>query len=112
MSKIKPIFKDLSDPTLLKKSLRGRTQNLNELFNNFIWTRIPKNIFAEFDTLKLGLHDAKLSFSGRYIGKCEVLSRIGYNMVPALMKIDVERNIEGNKSEGELARKARILTET
>ena len=40
---IKPIFLDLSNDTLLKKCLHGKTQNANEALNNLIWTKCPKN---------------------------------------------------------------------
>lgn len=50
---IKPVFADLSDPLLLKKCLKGKTQNVNESLNNIIWTRIPKNVFVTLDTLRL-----------------------------------------------------------
>lgn len=43
MKEIKPIFKDLVATELLKKCLRGRTQNANESFNNKEWTICPKN---------------------------------------------------------------------
>ena len=39
---IKPIFLDLSNETLLKKCLHGKTQNANEALNNLIWTKCPK----------------------------------------------------------------------
>ncbi|GFT49937.1 uncharacterized protein TNCV_4175721 [Trichonephila clavipes] len=39
---IRPIFRDLSDPELLKKCLQGSTQNPNESISNVIWSRIPQ----------------------------------------------------------------------
>lgn len=42
MDAIKPIFKDLTNPILLKKCLGGRTQNPNESFNAVIWKHCPK----------------------------------------------------------------------
>ena len=40
--KLKPIFAELSDESLLEKCLHGKTQNQNESFNSIIWDRIPK----------------------------------------------------------------------
>ncbi|KFM71283.1 hypothetical protein X975_00958, partial [Stegodyphus mimosarum] len=42
MDAIKPIFKDLSHPDLLKRCIGGRTQNVNESLNSLIWTFCPK----------------------------------------------------------------------
>ena len=46
MSKLKPIFQELSKVEHLKKCLHGLTQNCNESFNQLIWNRCPKNIFV------------------------------------------------------------------
>ncbi|GFU44204.1 uncharacterized protein TNCV_686181 [Trichonephila clavipes] len=34
---MRPIFRDLSHPDLLKKCLHGKTQNPNESFHNVVW---------------------------------------------------------------------------
>ncbi|KAG8332497.1 hypothetical protein J6590_108235 [Homalodisca vitripennis] len=38
---IKPTYKDLANPDLLRKCSHGKTQNVNESFNSVLWTRIP-----------------------------------------------------------------------
>lgn len=43
---IRPIYKDLIKLNLLQKCLHGKTQNVNESFNNVVWTRIPKGTFV------------------------------------------------------------------
>ena len=40
--KLKLIFAELSDESLLEKCLHGKTQIQNESFNSMIWDRIPK----------------------------------------------------------------------
>jgi hypothetical protein len=42
MDVIKPVFKDLSHPDLLKRCVGGRTQNANESLNGLIWKFCPK----------------------------------------------------------------------
>ena len=44
MMAIKPVYQDLAHRDLLKKCLTGKTQNVNESFNNVVWTRVPKNV--------------------------------------------------------------------
>ena len=44
---VKAVFDGLSDETLLKKCLYGKTQNANESFNGTIWNRIPKARFIK-----------------------------------------------------------------
>ena len=45
MDVIKPIFRDLSHPTLLGKCVEGYTQNANESLNSQIWKVCPKHVF-------------------------------------------------------------------
>lgn len=63
MEAIKPIYKDLSMPSLLKKCIHGKTQNTNESLNNCIWERIPKNVFVGAQTLRIGVFNAVLNFN-------------------------------------------------
>ncbi|MBS0018947.1 MAG: hypothetical protein KFE20_00220 [Candidatus Sulcia muelleri] len=44
MEAIRPVFKDLVNPTLLRRCLHGKIQNVNESFNNVVWSRLPKMI--------------------------------------------------------------------
>ncbi|GFV16166.1 uncharacterized protein TNCV_3379301 [Trichonephila clavipes] len=59
---IRPIFRDLSDPELLKKCLHVNTQNPNESINNVIWSRVPQKTFVHLETLSFGTYDAIASF--------------------------------------------------
>ncbi|GFU27868.1 uncharacterized protein TNCV_449711 [Trichonephila clavipes] len=59
---MRPIFRDLSHPDLLKKCLHGKTQNPNESFHNVVWSRVPKATFVQIETLSLGVYDAVCSF--------------------------------------------------
>ena len=64
--KLKPIFAELSDETLLEKCLHGKTQNQNESFNSMIWDHIPKTRYVSLTQLELGVYDAVANFN---IGK-------------------------------------------
>ena len=43
---LKSIFQRLPDEKLLKRRLRGHTQNQNESVNNLLWSKCPKRIFC------------------------------------------------------------------
>ncbi|GFU79950.1 uncharacterized protein TNCV_578301 [Trichonephila clavipes] len=51
---MRPVFRDLANPELLKKCLHGGTQNPNESVNNVIWSRVPKKTFVQLEVLSLG----------------------------------------------------------
>lgn len=77
MSEIKPIFRDLAQPDLLKKCLHGQTQNLNESYNNVLWSVLPKRVFVHLETLKLGAYEAVATFNIGPVARCKILKKIG-----------------------------------
>lgn len=98
---IKPIYKDLSERSLLKRCLHGQTQNINECFNHIIWERIPKSIFVGIETLKMGVLDAVICFNEGTVTRCSVLEILGMtpgeNMRNGLVLIDSRRVAESDK---------------
>lgn len=91
----KPIFRDLAHPDLLSKCLHGKTQNLNESYNNVLWSIIPKRIFVSLETLSVGAYEAVASFNMGQISKCKVLKALGVNVgqecIKAMKAIDKHR---------------------
>ena len=78
--KLKPIFAELSDESLLEKCLHGKAQNQNESFNLMIWDRIPKTRYVSLTQLELGVYDAVANFN---IGKkTSVLIYEKINLIP------------------------------
>lgn len=109
---IQPIFDDLSKPELLQKCLHGRTQNINESFNNVVWSRVSKKNFVGQQTLKYGTYDAVVSFNEGNRGRIQVLEairvKVSQNCVRTLQEIDKERVAKSEfacKEESKLARK-------
>lgn len=111
METIKPVFRDLSQTELLKKCLHGRTQNQNESLNHVIWTRIPKNVFVQINTLHFGVYDAIATYNRGNIIKCEVLQRMGLMpgkfMISSMLSVDNERKRNAERKQKECERLAR-----
>lgn len=111
MAEIKPIFRDLSNPELLKKCLHGKSQNPNESVNNIIWSCIPKTIFVSLRTLHLGVCDAVSCFNKGYVTRCLVLKELGLsvgkNCAEIMLGIDKERVRKCDKATAELQKEAR-----
>ncbi|GFV16163.1 uncharacterized protein TNCV_3379271 [Trichonephila clavipes] len=99
--KVKKVFRDLTEKDLLKKCLRGRTQNPNESFNKCIWERIPKTVFVGIETLKFGVMDAVICFNDGYVSRIKVFEALGikpgYNTERALLIIDNKRIFEAER---------------
>ncbi|GBL78986.1 hypothetical protein AVEN_48947-1 [Araneus ventricosus] len=60
---MRPVFRDLSHPDLLKKCVHGNTQNPNESVNNVIWSRVTKSTFVQIEAPSLGVYDAVCTFN-------------------------------------------------
>ena len=95
MLELKPIFKNLSQPSLLKKCVHGKEQNPNESLNTVIWKRIPKITFVHLKTLENGIYNAISTYNDGNIAYCRVLNRLGIdpkkNCIKAMKKFDMNR---------------------
>ncbi|GFU71281.1 uncharacterized protein TNCV_3782661 [Trichonephila clavipes] len=78
---MRPVFRDLANPELLKKCLHGGTQNPNESVNNVIWSRVPKKTFVQLELLSLGTYDAVSSFNMGNVSKLEILRKCVLSLV-------------------------------
>lgn len=113
MNAIRNVYKDLSDPSLLKKCLHGRTQNNNESFNNLVWSKIPKNIFVRLMTCRLGVFDAILSFNDGASSKLDIYKRLGLKTlcsvrsVKSIRESDVLRVRKADKAMDKASKDAR-----
>ncbi|GFV57393.1 uncharacterized protein TNCV_3569451 [Trichonephila clavipes] len=92
---MRPVFRDLTNPELLKKCLHGGTQNPNESVNNVIWSRVPKKTFVQLEVLSLGTYDAVSSFNMGNVSKLEILRKMciepGDYTVQAMECLDKQR---------------------
>ncbi|GFV37158.1 uncharacterized protein TNCV_1720801 [Trichonephila clavipes] len=73
----KPVYMDLCDRNLLKKCLHGKTQNPNESFNAILWQILPKEVFVEHQTLRLGAYIAVVQFNNAFQGLISILNEMG-----------------------------------
>lgn len=73
MEFIKPIFIDLTKPELLRRCLKGKTQNANESYNNVLWNICPKKGFAGRTVLNIAAHEASLIYNEGHLGRLKVL---------------------------------------
>ncbi|GFV93213.1 uncharacterized protein TNCV_573521 [Trichonephila clavipes] len=92
---MRPVFRDLANPELLKKCLHGGTQNPNESVNNVIWSRVPKETFVQLEVLSLSTYDAVSSFNMGNVSKLEILRKMciepGDYTVQAMECLDKQR---------------------
>ena len=76
---IKPIFVDLNNYEIPKKCLHGKTQNNNELINNLIWKRCPKDVYVGRTALEIGAASAVVNFNEGFQGMLKVFKELGIN---------------------------------
>ncbi|XP_055943287.1 uncharacterized protein LOC129972975 [Argiope bruennichi] len=80
LNSIKPVYMQLCDKNLLQKCLHGKTQNANESFNGILWKFIPKEIFVELSTLRLGAYMAVIQFNKGFEGLLDILRHFGVSL--------------------------------
>ncbi|GBN04481.1 hypothetical protein AVEN_129694-1 [Araneus ventricosus] len=76
MDMIKPIFKALSNPTLLKRCLGGKTQNTNESLNSLIWNFCSKNTNSSRKIAQIATNLACISYNNGEKGILDVLKEL------------------------------------
>ncbi|XP_065069807.1 uncharacterized protein LOC135694862 [Rhopilema esculentum] len=74
-----PVYKSLSDKTLLSRCLDSFTQNPNESLNNMIWRRCPKKIYQGKKIVELCTASAVANFNDGASSLNLVLSALGIN---------------------------------
>ena len=62
-SLLMPVFRDLSNETLLEKCLYGYTENDNEAINSVIWKKCPKDVFVSKKVLEIAAALATSEFN-------------------------------------------------
>lgn len=95
MKKVKTVFARLSEPSLLKKCLGGKTQNANEAFNSVIWKFCPKTSGSGRKIVDISANEAIISFNEGSTGRLQTLSQLGFAIgqysVTAMRKADERR---------------------
>ena len=74
-----PIFKRLSSESLLRRCLRGLTQNQNESLNNMLWQKCPKRVFCGRRRLETATAAAVLQWNKGSGAVSDILNRFGIN---------------------------------
>ncbi|GFX86204.1 uncharacterized protein TNCV_2560861 [Trichonephila clavipes] len=109
---IKKVFRDLSSPELMSRSLHGKTQNCNESLNSVIWSIIPKIVFVQLGTLKTGVYESISIYNQGLVTKLKVLDLLniqpGFYTCPALQEADHARIRKVEKAISRRAKEARI----
>ena len=112
MDTIKPIFRDLAHPDLLKKCLEGYSQNPNESINSLIWKYSPKvknhgvTVVNTAVALAVGVYnDGAKTYAS-------VMNELGIHVGPyasaCFSDIDKERVLDARKKSQQATHEAKI----
>ena len=71
-----PIYKDLTDESLLGMCLHGKTQNSNEALHGIIWQRCPKTNFCGKKIVEIGVASAVCHMNDGIRSIANVLERM------------------------------------
>ena len=89
------IFTHLTNEDLLKRRLKGLTQNQNESVNGVLWSRCAKNKFCGKVKVELAVSDTVSHFNSGSASRASLLSIVSNaptkNMLSTLRKADTRR---------------------
>ena len=77
---MKPIYERLGGKELLKRCLRGGTQNANESLHAVIWSRCPKVCIASRDKAEVATLVACSEFNMGSVSSHNILSTLGFDI--------------------------------
>ncbi|GBN22799.1 hypothetical protein AVEN_104511-1 [Araneus ventricosus] len=91
---MRPMFRDLFYPDLLKKCEHGNMENTNESGINVIWSCVPKSTFLQIEAFFLDAYDAVYTFNEGNSAKLQVHKNLGMQpreyTFQALKRLDKE----------------------
>ena len=90
---IRPLWLRLSESSLLVKCLHGRTQNVNEAFNAFVWKRAPKDVFVGRNVLDISVASAVVAFNDGASGVLKIMGNIGLHIGHFNMKASLGADV-------------------
>ena len=76
---LNPLIERLSQDDLLKRCLKGLTQNQNESLNGSLWSRCPKTKFCGKRKVELAVAETVCCFNTGASGKVTILEALGVN---------------------------------
>lgn len=77
---LRPVYMNLSDSKLLRRCVRGKTQNPNESINSMVWVRCPKHKYHGTRVIRFATASAVCHFHGGAAIKERVMQRL---LIPA-----------------------------
>ena len=106
-----PIYKDLTDDSILQRCLHGRTQNANEALHGLIWQRCPKSIYCGRKTLEVGVASAVCTINDGLVSMKYVLERMnlkpGAQLEQGFVKSSSKRARQSTRRSSEKAKRRR-----
>ena len=106
-----PIYKDLTDDSILQRCLHGRTQNANEALHGLIWQRCPKSIYCGRKTLEVGVASAVCTINDGLVSMKHVLERMnlkpGAQLEQGILKSSSKRARQSTRHSSEKAKRRR-----
>ncbi|KAJ4449279.1 hypothetical protein ANN_00677 [Periplaneta americana] len=95
MNAMKPTFRALAKPDLLKKCVHGKTQNPNESLNQLIWKRCPKTLFVSSTVVQIATLDVILVYNDGNVGRIRTLQELVFE--PGAFTINIFQGIDSRR---------------
>lgn len=87
-----PIYEDLSNDSLLTRSIGGYTHNTNESYNNLIWRIAPKIAFSGMEIVEMTTYLATCIFNNGYQVLLQFLEQLHVQVGERAMAVCAEKD--------------------
>ena len=108
---VKPVYVRLSSKDLLRRCMRGATQNRNESYNGMVWALCPKEQFCGLEVVETAAALAVIHFNNGSVALLKVLTEMGCSLGEfthrQLLSEDRMRVQKSNKKETESEKRSR-----
>ncbi|XP_048243127.1 uncharacterized protein LOC125376009 [Haliotis rufescens] len=109
--KMVPVYQRMSDENLLKRMVKGKTQNANECLHSVIWSRCPKTVFVGARRLHRAVASAIASFNEGTCHITQVMNKLAIeaNEITAasVERLDNVRTLKARKQSQETSKMER-----
>ena len=80
-----PMIDTLTNPTLLRRCLRGATQNANESINSVVWSILPKAKYHGYRSIRGAAAISSIFFNRGRSGLVKFLNQVGISVTEELL---------------------------
>lgn len=99
----------LTNPTLLRRCLRGMTQNANESINSVVWSILSKTKYHGYQSIRGAAAISSIFFNRGRSGLVQFLDQIGITVSEQLIDFIIEKDFKRIEKAEKNTQKSQVI---